>query len=272
MLNVQRKSVDDLELIIFVSDENSFMITTTLITKGSRAVLIGTSFTKDDANEIAQFIKNNEYSLESIYLLHGDPDYYFGLEQIKQYFPKVIAYSTQSTFSHIAKTVESKLTVWSETLGNQLPQNIVMPKIIQENKFEIFEENWEIVGEKKRTNLWNSKKNILIGGIDTFNEINLFLADTASSPELEQWINRLDLLIDLNSEIVIPSHSSAKKSYDKKALEFEKKYIQTVLKIMKNVKKSDQFIDEVKKEFPNLENESVLALSAKVLTKEINWG
>lgn len=273
ILTFKSNKMNGLELTIFGSDENSFMITSTLIVKETNAVLIGTMFTKADADEIAHHIEDKGYTLERIYLLQGDPDYYFGLETIKQHFPEVIAYATQSTFAHITKSVEGKLSVWSESLGNQLPDNIILPKIVQGDTFEILGETWQIIGDDpSRTSLWHPEAKILIGGIDTFNEINLFLADTATIDALNHWSKRLTSLVSLNPSFVIPSHGSLEKSFDKEALEFTIKYLSTAQEAMQKANNSEEFIVLITEKFPNLENKGVLSLSAKVVMKEIPWG
>ncbi|CAK1253669.1 cytoplasmic protein [Fructobacillus cardui] len=272
-MKTQVKKVNNLALTIFGSDENSFMITNTLIVKEGHAVLVGTAFTQKDANEIASHIKDNGYVLDSVYLLHGDPDYYFGLETIKHYFPEVVAYATQSTFTHITESVKGKLDAWSDALGDQLPNNIVLPKIVQDYSFEIFGDKWEIVGDdSSRTSLWYPKDKILVGGIDTFNEINIFLADTATLEGLAQWKHRLQSLIELDPVLVIPSHGSLEKSFDKDALAFTVNYLTVAEEAMQKATDSSSFITLMTESFPGLENTGVLSLSAKVVMKEIPWG
>lgn len=273
ILKFKSKKMNELELTIFGSDENSFLITSTLIVKETNAVLVGTMFTKADAHEIAHHIKDKGYTLDRVYLLHGDPDYYFGLETIKQHFPEVIAYATQSTFAHITESVEGKLSVWSESLSDQLPDNIILPKIVQGDTFEILGENWQIIGDDpSRTSLWHPETKILVGGIDTFNEINLFLADTATTDGLNHWSKRLKSLIALNPSFVIPSHGSLEKSFDKEALEFTIKYLSAAQRAMQKANNSEEFIALITEKFPNLDNVGVLSLSAKVVMKEIPWG
>lgn len=267
------KNINDLTLTIFGSDENSFMITNTLIVRDTHAVLIGTTFTQTDATEIARYVEDKGYTLDSVYLLHGDPDYYFGLETIKHHFPEVVAYATQPTFAHITESVEGKLAAWAEALGAQLPANIVLPKIIQGDTFEILGEQWQIVGDDaSRTSLWQPNSQILIGGIDTFNEINLFLADTASVEGLAEWQLRLKSLINLDPNFVVPSHGSLDKSFDKNALEFTVNYLTVAQDAMQKATDSDAFITLMTETFPDLANAGVLALSAKVVMKEIPWG
>lgn len=69
---------NDVKLTIFSSEENSFMVTATLVEKAGHAFLINAKFTQSDSKEIVDFLNENNLSLDKIYIIHGDPDYYFG--------------------------------------------------------------------------------------------------------------------------------------------------------------------------------------------------
>lgn len=272
---LKRKTIEvnEVEFVVFGADEKSFMITSTLIIKGLQAVLIGTSFTQQDAKKIAAFVQEKNLDLTAIYLLHGDPDYYFGLEAIKESFPFVIAYSTKETFEHIVDTIESKLTVWKDVLGDDLPQNIILPKINLKSSIELLDETWQIIGgDLSRINLWNSELRVLIGGIDTFNEIHLFLADTSTKEKLTAWSERVNHLIQLEPTLVIPSHGSLNKSFDVNGLQYTKNYLDKVLEFINKTMDSVDFIKQLQVEFPGLENQGVLELSAKVQKKKCLGG
>ncbi|MGG1151764.1 MBL fold metallo-hydrolase, partial [Bacillus wiedmannii] len=77
----------DVKLTVFSSDEKSFMVTATLVEKAGHAFLINSKFTQSDSKEIVEYLKKNDLSLDKIFITHGDPDYYFGLESIKAAYP-----------------------------------------------------------------------------------------------------------------------------------------------------------------------------------------
>lgn len=113
---------------------------------------------------------------------------------------------------------------------------------------------------------------MLIGGIDIFNEIHIFLADTSTEADLQAWVQRLNSLLDLELDLVIPSHAGPDGSYDRKALEATRDYLFEVLEILGNAQDSATFINAMTEKHPSYLNKNVLALGAKVLTGEMNWG
>lgn len=73
------------------------MITATLIVINRKALLVGAKFTRSDAQEIVDYLQREQLTLEKIVIPHGNHDYYFGTEVMKQAFPKAIVLATQST-------------------------------------------------------------------------------------------------------------------------------------------------------------------------------
>ena len=261
------------KLTIFLSDENSFLVTSTLIEKAGHAFLINAKFTQSDGREIVDYIEKNNLTLDKIFITHGDPDYYFGLEEIKAAYPKVIAYATQPTVEHIVHSILGKLQVWKNILGKNAPSNVVLPQVFEEKTIEFQDLTFEIVGlDSHRTSLFNKELELLLGGIDTFNEIHVFLADTSSKESMEVWIGNVKDLQTLNAKIIIPSHGSIEKSFDNQLLNATINYLETAIKASGESKDSSDFIAKLEAAYPGFANKGVLALSAKVVMKEIPLG
>ena len=106
------------QLHVFTADEMGFMVTATLVIRNKKALLIGARYRLSDGQEIVDYLKENDIELEQIFIIHGDPDYYFGLEKVKAAFPDVVAYATPYVVDHILATVANKLVVWKDFLGD----------------------------------------------------------------------------------------------------------------------------------------------------------
>lgn len=264
---------NDVKLTIFSSEEKSFMVTATLVEKAGHAFLINTKFTQSDSKEIVDYLKKNNVALDKIFIIHGDPDYYFGLESIKAAYPEAIAYATESTVEHIVHSVLGKLKVWKDALGENAPSNVVLPQVLAEKTIDFQGLTFELVGlDNYRTSLFNKELKLLIGGIDIFNEIHVFLADTSSKEAMESWIENLKVLQGLNANIIVPSHGSIEKSLDNQALIATINYLKTAIKSSEVSKTSTDFVAKLEAAYPGYANKGVLELSAKVVMKEIPWG
>ena len=91
----------NLTLKIYNASENSFGVASVIVSGKTDAVLIDAQFTLADAEKVATEIKANGKKLTTIYVSHGDPDFYFGLEVFKKYFPEVTVYASPATVEHI---------------------------------------------------------------------------------------------------------------------------------------------------------------------------
>jgi len=263
----------DVKLTVFSSDEKSFMVTATLVEKAGHAFLINSKFTQSDSKEIVEYLKKNDLSLDKIFIIHGDPDYYFGLESIKAVYPEAIAYATESTVEHIVHSVLGKLKVWKDILGENAPNNVILPQVFKEKAIDFQGLTFELVGlDHYRTSLFNKELKVLIGGIDVFNEIHVFLADTSSKAAMEAWIENLKVLQALHADIIVPSHGSIEKSLNNQALTATMDYLRTAVQASEESGTSKDFVAKLEAAYPGYVNKGVLELSAKVVTKEMPWG
>ncbi|MGO1268452.1 MAG: MBL fold metallo-hydrolase, partial [Pseudomonas bubulae] len=70
-----------------------FPVSSVLISGDKDAILVDAQFGKAQARQVVDKIRASGKHLTTIYISHGDPDYYFGLETLTQAFPdaKVVA-------------------------------------------------------------------------------------------------------------------------------------------------------------------------------------
>lgn len=148
-----------------------------------------------------------------------------------------------------------------------------MPQVFVGKTIDFQGLTFELVGlDNYRTSLFNRELKLLIGGIEIFNEIHVFLADTSSKEAMEAWIENLKVLQGLNANIIVPSHGSIEKSLDNQALIATINYLKTAIKASEESKTSTDFVAKLEAAYPGYANKGVLELSAKVITKEIPWG
>lgn len=202
---------EKLTLDVFNASENSFGVASVIVSGKTDAILIDAQFTLADAEIVAKKIKDPNKRLAAIYISHADPDFYFGLEVFKKYFPDVTAYASPATIEHIKATAQKKLEVWGGRLGKAITSNIVLPQVLQGNSFESEGEKLEVIGLDEfpsRTFVWIPSIKAVAGGINVFgNTFNLWMADTQTPEARKNWIAVLDKIISLNPEIVIPAHA-----------------------------------------------------------------
>jgi glyoxylase-like metal-dependent hydrolase (beta-lactamase superfamily II) len=273
--NFKTIETGNLKLEIYNASENSFGVASVIISGKNDAVLIDAQFTLADAEKVAEHIKNSGKNLTSIYISHTDPDFYFGLEVFKKYFPEVTAYASPATVESIKATAQKKLDIWGERLGKAITSNIVLPQILKGNSIVLEEQPLEIIGLQEfpsRTFIWIPSIKAVVGGINVFGTtFNLWMADSQTADSRKNWITILDAIEALHPSIVIPAHANADSPFDVSAVEHTKHYIQFYEEALKTNKTSEELIKAIKTEYPDLTFETALQIGAKVNTGEMKW-
>lgn len=264
-----------LKLEVYNASENSFGVASVIVCGKTEAVLIDAQFTLADAEKVAQQIKNSGKKLTTIYVSHTDPDFYFGLEVFKKYFPEVTAYASPATVESIKATAQKKLDVWGGRLGKAITSNIVLPQVLKGSSIELEGQKLEIIGLEEfpsKTFVWVPSIKAVVGGINVFGTtFHLWMADAQTTDARRQWTNVLDKIEALHPAIVIPAHANSDSPFDISAVKHTKGYIQFYEEALKTNKTSETLIAALKTKYPTLTFETALQIGAKVNTGEMKW-
>ena len=279
-MNVQAQSfktieANNLKLEVYNASENSFGVASVIVSGKTDAVLIDAQFTLADAEIVAQEIKTSGKKLTTIYVSHSDPDFYFGLEVFKKYFPEVTVYASPVTVESIKATAQKKLDIWGGRLGKVITTNVILPQVLKGNSIEIEGQQLEITGFEEfpsKTFVWIPSIKTVVGGINVFGTtFNLWMADAQTAEARKQWINVLDKIESLHPVIVIPAHANSQSPFDLSAVKHTKSYIQFYEEALKTSKTSEALIAALKAKYPTLTFETALQIGAKVNTGEMKW-
>ena len=266
---------NNLKIKVYNASENSFGVASVIVSGKTDAVLIDAQFTLADAEKVAQEIKISGKQLTTIYVSHGDPDFYFGLEVFKKYFPEVTAYASPATVEHIKTTAQKKLEVWGERLGKAITSNAILPQVLKGNSIELESEKLEIIGLEEfpnKTFVWIPSIKAVAGGINIFGtSFHLWMADAQTAEARKQWIAVLDKIESLQPAIVIPAHANSQSPFDISAVKHTKSYIRFYEEVLKTDKTSEALIKAIKAKYPALTFETALQIGAKVNTGEMKW-
>jgi len=266
---------NNLKLQVYNASENSFGVASVIVSGKTDAVLIDAQFTLADAEKVAQEIKNSGKKLTAVYVSYGDPDFYFGLEVFKKYFPEVTAYASQATVEHIKATAQKKLDVWGGQLGNKVTSNVILPQVLKGNSIDLEGQKLEIIGLEEfpaKTFVWIPSIKAVIGGINVFGTtFHLWMADAQTAEARKEWISVLDKIEALHPAIVVPAHANTASPFDESAVKHTKDYIRFYEEALKTNKTSEALIAVLKAKYPELTFDIALQIGAKVNTGEMKW-
>ena len=107
-----------------------FSVSSVLIEGRHDAILVDAQFGASDARKLVELIRASGKQLTTIYISHGDPDYYFGLATLQDAFPQARIVATAQTVAHIQQTQAGKLAYWGPKMGADVPARIVVPQVL----------------------------------------------------------------------------------------------------------------------------------------------
>ena len=94
-----------------------FPVSSVLVSGDKDAILVDAQFGKAQAQQVVDKIRASGKHLTTIYISHGDPDYYFGLETLTQAFPDAKVVASAPTVAHINETKDAKLAFWGPKMA-----------------------------------------------------------------------------------------------------------------------------------------------------------
>jgi len=252
-----------------------FEVSSTLVTGERDAVLIDAQFSTVDARKLVDRVTASGKRLTTIYISHGDPDFYFGLAALTAAFPQAQVLATAATIAHIEETSAGKLQFWGPKLGAGAPDRIVVPEPLAGHAFELEGNAFDVVGldgpTPDRTFVSIASIRTVVGSISVFAGEHVWMADTQSSQSHAHWLATLDRIASLNPEKVIPGHFKPGAPQDLAAVRFTADYIRAFDEETARAKNSGALIAALTQRYPDFGGVLALELSAKVATGEMRW-
>jgi|SRR5665213_569880 len=256
-------------------DNGIFAVSSVLVAGANDAVLVDAQFSAADARKLVDLIRASGKNLTTIYISHGDPDYYFGLDTVSEAFPAANVLASAPVIAHIEATQAEKLKVWGPQLGSNAPKRIVIPRPLDGSSIDLEGNKLEIVGlngpTPDRSFVWIPSIQTVAGGIPVVAGQHLWMADTQTSQSHADWLATLDRIEALKPDVVVPGHFMPGSTLDIQTVRFTASYIRDYDAEAAKAKNSVELIAAMKARYPNLGGLSSLELSAKVSKGEMEW-
>jgi len=261
---------------VYNADGNSFNVNSTLVYGEKEAMVIDAGFTRADALRIAANVLDSGKKLTTIYVSQADPDYYFGVETLKEIFPQADVVTTPAVLSKLLPKVAGKVAFWGPKMGANAPRTPVLPRALEGTSLSLEGQAIEIRGTQgplaHRPYAWIPSIKAIVGNIGVFGNMHVWTADTQTTAERSAWVAQLDEMAALKPALVVPSHMSAGSKLDASAIAFTRNYLTTFEKNLATNKTSAMLIGAMKQAFPQVTDGAVsLDIGAKVNTGEMKW-
>ena len=255
--------------------EAIFPVSSVIVTGKKDAILVDAQFGKAQAEQLVQRLRASGKQLTTIYISHGDPDYYFGLDTLTQAFPDAKVLASAATVAHIRQTKDAKLAYWGPQMGADKPARLVVPQVLDGNRLLLEGQALEVMGldgpQPDRSFVWIPSIKAVVGGVVVAENIHVWMADTQSPKSHADWLGTLAQIEKLAPRTVIPGHFMGQSSRSLEAVRFTANYIRDFDAETAKAKDAGALVAAMSKRYPGLADESSLELSAKVAKGEMKW-
>jgi glyoxylase-like metal-dependent hydrolase (beta-lactamase superfamily II) len=260
---------------VYNADGNSFNVNAVVISGKTEAIVIDSGFTRADALRVAANVLDSGKSLRTIFISNADPDYYFGAEVLKGYFPQAQVLTTPAVREKIQAKLAGKLAFWSPKMGLNAPQKPIVPELLQGTTLSVDGETIEVRGTTgelaHRPYVWIPSIKTVAGNIAIFGNLHVWTADTQKASERKAWFAQLDEIEALKPATVVPGHMAAGTPLDASTIRYTRDYLQRFDLEAAKAKTASELIDAMKKAYPQAGLGIALDIGAKVNKGEMQW-
>lgn len=264
-----------LSVKVYNADGNSFHVNAVVVSGKSEAIVIDSGFTRADALRVAANVLDSGKTLKTILISNADPDFYFGAEVLKRYFPHAQVVATPAVRARIVAKLDGKIAFWAPKMGANAPQKPVVPDELTGTTLDVDGETIEIRGTTgelaHRPYVWIPSIKTIAGNIAIFGNLHVWTADTRKASERQAWFAQLDEIEALKPDTVIPGHMAAGTALDTSAIRYTREYLQRFDVESSRTRSSAELIEAMKKAYPNAGLGIALDIGAKVNKGEMSW-
>ena len=253
-----------------VGDKNK---TATLVTGEHDALLVDAGFTRADGHRLVARILDSGKRLTTVFISHGDPDFYFGAEVLADAFPAAEFVATPPVIEHIRHSYEGKLTAWAH-VGVNLPTRLVDIKPF--DGIELEGKRFQLRGGPAeladRHYLWQPEDRVILGGVLLFQQEHVWVADTPTPEQRAAWVGLLDEMAALDADLVVPGHRLPGAPADATAITATREYLLTFERELAAAVDGATLIDVLVARYPDHGMLIAAQIGAKVAKGEMSWG
>ena len=271
-----RAAGTDLTLTHFNPGNDAIFPVSSVLVAGKRdAILIDAQFGKSQAEKVVAMVRDSGKTLTTIYISHGDPDFYFGLDTVLAAFPGVRVVATEPTVRHIKETVDGKLAFWGPKLGADAPAKAVIPQVLAGHSLTLEGHQLEITGldgaQPDRSYVWIPSLKAVVGGVVVFGNLHAWMADTQTPQSHKDWLATLQHIEALKPVTVIPGHYAPGAPLTLESVRYTQGYIRAFDAQTAKAADSAALVAAMKAQYPQAGGAASLELSAKVAKGEMKW-
>ena len=260
---------------VYNADGGSFNVNAVVVSGKTEAMVIDSGFTRADALRVAANVLDSGKTLKTIFISNADPDFYFGAETLRQFFPQAQVLTTPAVREKIQAKLAGKVAFWGPKMGANAPKQPIVPDAINGTTLSVDGETIEVRGTTgelaHRPYVWIPSIKAIVGNIGIFGNLHVWTADTQKPSERQAWLAQLDEMQALKPALVVPGHMAAGTALDASAITYTREYLKRFEVELPKAQNGGELIAAMQKAYPNAGLAAALDIGAKVNKGEMKW-
>src|SRR4051794_20022199 len=101
------------------------------------AVLVDPPFTREQTEQVADWVERSGKRLTHVYSTHGHGDHWFGTAQLLERFPDAVPYATEGTMAVMRRNVDARPEFWDADFPGLIGDTPLNYQPVPEDGFEL---------------------------------------------------------------------------------------------------------------------------------------
>ena len=262
-----------LKFKVFLHSYLGFNSNSTLIYGKRDAILIDASQLLSDTHRMIADIIPMRKNLTHIYVSHFHPDHHFGLQVLKNAFPKTKVVALPSVVKDIIATSADKIELWAiDRFGpDDIPSNTTIPEplkepgLILEDEEILVSDNWD--GDSVNNSVvWIPSIKVACATDVAFHDCHLWPIESNVKRRV-RWRKSINQLREFDARIIIPGHcddarvrlleevqDKSSRSYTE-CIDWSLRYLDNYEEVYNSAKNALEMLEGMTKRYPDIKAE-----------------
>jgi glyoxylase-like metal-dependent hydrolase (beta-lactamase superfamily II) len=245
-------------------------VASTLILGDHDAVLVDPPFTREQVQDVGDWVASSGKNLAFIYATHGHGDHWFGTDLLMQRFPGAIAYATEGTIAVMNRQATTgRAEGWDIDFPGLIPPSPVVYQPIPADGFEL-EGHRLLAVETGHTDTDNTTVlhvpsiGLVVAGDVAYNGVHQYLLESADGG-IESWLAAIDKVAALRPRAVVAGHKNKDLPDDPVILEQTRDYLLNAQRLLADKPSPREYFDQIVALYPDRLNVGPVWYSAVAL-------
>ncbi|MFD8000060.1 MBL fold metallo-hydrolase [Streptomyces mirabilis] len=234
-------------------------LTSTLIFGEEDAVLVDPPFTREQTEQVGDWVERSGRRLTHIYSTHGHGDHWFGTAELVKRFHDVTVYATSGTIEVMhQQATDGREQMWDKRFPGLIPDSPVLAQPIPPDGFQLERNLIQAVKvghtDTDETSVLHVPSiGLIVAGDVAYNGVHQYILEGGNGG-LQKWLTAIDRVAALEPRTVVAGHKNKDLPDDPAILDRTRQYLLDAIRLLDENPTAREFFDRMTGLYPDLLN------------------